>query len=348
MYRDGATSNRSRSWMVGNQNSFGSMRTFLEEDLQVPVRVFDYAGDGSGVPDRLSRRDLKTLSSHLASSILGFIKELGASQVDVVAHSMGGLLVRAWMAGLTDPEVPYSQEIRRLVLAGSPNFGVHNIPPPVLGCAETEEVRKAQRQQIIHGSQFLKGLNKRWEDKLRRDTDISGHNIMTIVGCGNSKESCLSDNIVLSSSATLPRTSPQDYVVRYVNKKHYKSGRPGAGMVDINSREHETYQLVKQFFGSEDGSIGPSIDADAEDGLAIAPLVGQSAQPFSKKKAVNFGKALNRFTACTDSTPPPSFRLSLLFTLPAAKHAQPLHCLPVKLGQRLGWIKTIFPKKLAA
>ena len=69
----------------------------------------------------LDRRDLRRLATLLGQFIGRELERTNSAQADVIAHSMGGLLVRGWMAGLAD--VPYDGQIRRLILAGTPNFG---------------------------------------------------------------------------------------------------------------------------------------------------------------------------------------------------------------------------------
>ena len=63
------------------------------------------------------RRDLLETSALLASEIENILAQTGADGVDIVAHSMGGLLVRAY-ANTTD-----SPPLRMLVMMGTPSHG---------------------------------------------------------------------------------------------------------------------------------------------------------------------------------------------------------------------------------
>ncbi|MBI3796235.1 MAG: alpha/beta fold hydrolase [Deltaproteobacteria bacterium] len=287
----------------GSPESFGMLGQFLLEDLQLAkVGNFTYTGSASGIPEPV-RSNLKRLAGQLARYINDQIADLGVSQVDVVAHSMGGLLARAWMAGLTS--VPYSNQIRRLVIAGTPNLGVGKTGTPP-GCSEDNAaVVAAQNRQMLYGSLFLKRLNKQWQKKVGKT--ISPPDILTIVGCGLAQPgaACLSDAVVDEASATLPVESP-DYLVRYVNRIHAAFlGVSSISLVDIENRGHETYQLVKQFL--ETGTADSFYDPLLIRGIVVAPLVedSQPPPPFTQTQGVDFGKFSPQmrsrgFPHCTD------------------------------------------------
>lgn len=270
----------------GSPDSFGMMGEFLQQDLNlVNVYPFNFSSPSSIPPSE--RGNLKRLAARLAREILQEMQERGVTQVDVVSHSTGGILVRAWMAGLT--EVPYTGEIRGLVLAGSPNFGVpreflDSILFSLGFCAEEDRrVMRLQAEQLFFGSEFLTELNTKWRNAV--GSKVRPPAIMTIVGCGFTPpgEECLSDLVVPEASATLPVESP-DYHVRYVNRLHFNS------LVDIDSRDHETYQLVKGFLDT--GSAGSFYDAIVIRGLIAVPLIKDpiSQEAFTDKGGVFFGR----------------------------------------------------------
>lgn len=283
----------------GSAKSFGQMKTLLETDLGLPpegVVAFDYSKNGI-VPDPEDRKDLERLATELAQFIKTQMSLHGAAQVDVVAHSMGGLITRAWMSGIIALNEPYNDEIRRFVLAGTPNFGVSGVAR-LRGsfCQGTEinEVAKAQKPQMFHGSHFLKLLNEIWELEVGAD-NISPEDVMAIVGCGVDPPNnpCLGDEflnipIVRESSATLPLPSDgPDYLVRYVDRDHRSPPlRPGEGIVDINDRGHPTYRLVKQFL--ETGTADPVFEPQVLYGLISIPLIQPSGMSFTKTAGVKF------------------------------------------------------------
>lgn len=260
------------------------MAQYLGDDLHVIANIpFDYSGDSSLVSSRKDREDLKRLASRLANHIRGHMALIGADTVDVVAHSMGGLLTRAWMAGLTD--IPYSGEIRRLVLAGTPNFGVSNGVASPPGCSERPNVAAKQRSQMAYGSKFLVELNQAWEKKVNEGS-ISPPDIMTVVGCGlfTSDGECVTDHVVQAGSATLPMAEP-DYLVRHVKRDHVFS------LVDIESRDHETYKLVEKFL--ETGDADSFYNASQAKGFIVVPLVKDAStlEPFTTRNGIDFGKS---------------------------------------------------------
>jgi triacylglycerol esterase/lipase EstA (alpha/beta hydrolase family) len=119
----------------------------------------------------------------LAQFVEEEMEALGVTQVDLVAHSMGGLVARAWIAGLAQDElgdpVPYQGEIRRLVMAATPHYGADiaskskylaklrklssdlSLDPPFDSC-RNNQVRDAQASQMVFGSAFLKKLHEAW------------------------------------------------------------------------------------------------------------------------------------------------------------------------------------------
>lgn len=296
----------------GSPASFGQLKQTLLNDADAftdAVLEFDYAGDRSLVP-RFERKNLIRLAARLGQSIKDWKETLGASQVDVVAHSMGGLLVRAWMAGLTEPVVPYSNEIRRLVLAGSPNFGVSSTfltLGPEFCDEDVKAVRVAQEKAMFFGSEFLKALNVKWDGAL-----ISGvvlpRNILTIVGCGSGNlpgGECNGDVVVNAASATLPPISPQakDYHVRWINRNHFSS------LVEIDGGTHETYVLIKEFFRFGT-AVSPVPGGVAGSGLVVVPLIEDliTGEPFTKTEGMNFSRSAKPDCAVFDpDVPVPPF-----------------------------------------
>ena len=67
--------------------------------------------------------------SNYAIELIGFIsqkkKETGAKKVDIVAHSMGGLIARTYIETLN-----YGENVDRLIMIGTPNYGSYLCDPP--------------------------------------------------------------------------------------------------------------------------------------------------------------------------------------------------------------------------
>ena len=77
---------------------------------------------------------------------------LSYKQVDIVAHSMGGLLVRQYLSHHTE------NPIRRLVFLSTPHFGSH-ASQVLTGLASVSAVGNVQAAEIQPGSDFLWQLN---------------------------------------------------------------------------------------------------------------------------------------------------------------------------------------------
>jgi uncharacterized protein (TIGR03437 family) len=120
------------------------------------------------------------------------------TQVDVVAHSMGGLIIRAYLAGKQDvtPAVftpPLTPVIRRAIFIATPNFGT-----PIASLLGAIDV---QTQEMSPGSQFLFDLNS-WNEG---SDDLRGISAISIAGNGGAetKLSAFDDGVVALTSASL-------------------------------------------------------------------------------------------------------------------------------------------------
>ncbi len=290
----------------GSPASFGSMAQFLSEDLGVAVLPFAYNGDSSAVSSSVDRAVITRLAAAFADQVHAHMGLAGTNQVDVIAHSMGGLVVRTWMANLArrgdGSRVTYGNEIRRLVMAGTPNLGgdwpsVDQFRTLFAAlCDETVlAVASTQEHQMQFGSSFLRTLHEAWE--AHSAATITPQDVLLIVGCGGVlTPGCDSDVVVKAASATLPQRTP-DYLIRYVNRRH--AGH--LSMVDIDSRSHETYGLVAEFLIS--GTALPGFDPEASvPGLIIASLADTKDKTFKTKGVVTFG-ASGELPRCADLAP---------------------------------------------
>jgi uncharacterized protein (TIGR03437 family) len=122
--------------------------------------------------------DNNTAIEELGNGLRRFIDGLrytdgqAVPQVDVVAHSMGGLIARSYIAGKQTAAgvftPPLDTKIRKLVFLGSPHFGT-----PVAGGESNR-----QTQQMVPGNAFLFDLAT-WNQG--RD-DLRGADVITVLG----------------------------------------------------------------------------------------------------------------------------------------------------------------------
>ena len=139
-----------------------------------------------------------------------FLNSLGVPQVDVVAHSMGGLIIRAYLSGKQAASGAFSpptgQKIRKAVFVASPHFGAFatnfDLAEIFASGTQTDEMRP--------GSQFVWDLGT-WN---QFGDDLRGVDAISIVG--NAATSGQSDGVVETTSASLDfwalgRTRVVDY-----------------------------------------------------------------------------------------------------------------------------------------
>jgi len=112
-----------------------------------------------------SSKDIRDSAVSLALAVRRIKSETGKPFVNVIAHSMGGLVARAYLQGLARPrfvtvldpalaaQLAYQQDIGKLMMRGTPNHG------SVYGVAQV--LRGESYLQMLPGSGFLTELNER-------------------------------------------------------------------------------------------------------------------------------------------------------------------------------------------
>jgi parallel beta-helix repeat protein len=105
-------------------------------------------------------RDIRLYAQQLSLEIQWIKKETGCDKVDIVAHSMGGLVSRAYVEGgdfSTNPYgTTYKNDIGKLIILGSPN---HGCPEAVIANVFPSDIGMDAPQQMTQGSSFLEILN---------------------------------------------------------------------------------------------------------------------------------------------------------------------------------------------
>jgi uncharacterized protein (TIGR03437 family) len=199
--------------------------------------------------------------------------------VDVVAHSMGGLVLRAYLSGKQDTagvfQPPAATQVRKAVFLATPHFGT-----PVASLLGIT----AQVDEMASGSAFLFDLGT-WND----GTDDL-HGVDAIAAAGNAGTGLLSgtsafdDGVVPLTSAALQFYLPgRTRVVPYC---HTSSGGlvsdlglcPGSakGIADIDSAMHDSAQMIVSFLNGTTAwqSVGTAPESNSflsvDGGLIVA------------------------------------------------------------------------------
>ncbi len=192
-------------------------------------------------------------------------------QIDVVAHSMGGLIVRSYLSGKQQTSgafrPPGTQKIRKAVFVGTPHFGSFQadtlLADIVFGLGN-------QTNEMKRGSQFVWDLAT-WN---QFGDDLRGVDALAVIGNGGSYNgiSQASDGVVALSSGALDFARPgRTRIVNYCHipltpglEANYL-GCEGPGIADIETPSHPTYQIVSSFL----------IDSSTWQGVGSSPAQDQ-------------------------------------------------------------------------
>jgi YVTN family beta-propeller protein len=252
---------------TGDPTTFGAMDSLLQRTASLEVFSFNYSSDTSlfkGLP-------IEKIAGNLAQFI-GTLTTHGIDRVDVVAHSMGGLVTRAYIADMAiqnGTPVPYAGNIRKLITIGTPNYGV---APRLLTRLDAFAQNK-QVQEMLFSSDFILQLNRNWADSVVGGFTprIKKEDVFTIVGTQTPDGSVFpygvdDDGLVAGPSATLECSFASCDVpsanqnLRYVPYQHaniVKAGidllgnNPAEAFVPFGDTDFQTFRLVREFLLEE-------------------------------------------------------------------------------------------------
>ncbi len=165
------------------QTNFDNADTVLQASGLVTVYFDNCTVPGSSTPG--NNPPIETLGAAFGSFLASLTYANGSPVplVDVVAHSMGGLIVRAYLSGMQTLTAgtpatfkpPIATGIRKAIFLGTPNFGTY---------AANELGDDNQTHEMSLGSQFLYDLNT-WN---QGTDDLRGVDALAIVGNGGTGE----------------------------------------------------------------------------------------------------------------------------------------------------------------
>jgi uncharacterized protein (TIGR03437 family) len=258
----------------GFSATFGNADKVLESG-HIATVFFDNCTVANPNPGRLT---IEALGTAFASFLGGLRYADGTpvTEVDVIAHSMGGLILRSYLAGKADAtpaaySPPANTGIRKAVFLATPHFGT-----ALAGQLGSD----AQTQQMSLGSQFLFDLNT-WNQGL---DDLRGVDALAVAGTGGTGVESgtasfggkLDDGVVTINSASLGFLRPSR--TRLVPACHASiplltsAGLcfPGAAPIaEIADAANVTGQIIISFLTvtTQWQSLGQALE---ENGLAMA------------------------------------------------------------------------------
>jgi len=282
------------STLVASQETFGQLATLLQAD-GASVLFFNNCAYGD--------ISIEQLGGQLGAYIGGLHYTDGTSvtQVDLVAHSMGGLIARAYLAGKGQTSGAFSPPanpmVRKMVAIATPHYG--SFQAANIGVQESE---------MAPGNQFLWDLAT-WN---QGQDDLRGVDALAIVGNAGTfgTTNNASDGVVSLTSGSLGFVEP-DQRTRIVPYCHITPGPltglgmscSGAqGIADINSASHLTAQIVRSFLANTTAwqSIGTPPSADpflSRYGGGLVALKGTNDVYFRDLTTVQFDNGAGKLVA---------------------------------------------------
>jgi pimeloyl-ACP methyl ester carboxylesterase len=240
----------------GSLSSFGSMETLLKESNDLATVSFDYSNLTHKADQKATIENIAAAFSGVDSEIKGDNGPLEDSRiwtnsikyttqffsmprVDVVAHSMGGLVARAYMAAMAKDgtnELGYHGEIDRLITLGSPFYGFEWFAE--LG--QWAGYPRIQLAQMALGNRFLWLLNAR-SSVYEKHLAIAAYPTADADAILGLSADAAFDEVVPVLSAGAPTLAGQSVFIKdYVHTTMAKVSIAEAS-------KHDGYQLVRAY-----------------------------------------------------------------------------------------------------
>jgi uncharacterized protein (TIGR03437 family) len=284
---------------TGSADTFGNLAQYLISDGVPVVYLFDNCAEDAN-------QSVETLGNDLGT-FLNAIKYANGTQVpqiDLVAFSMGGLIARAYLAGLQPQggEVlmpPATTLVRDMVMIATPNFGSF-----VAAIYATALSAGTQSAELIPASSLLWNLGT-WN---QYGDDLRGVNAIAVVGNAGSYNQTVanaSDGLVTMTSASLGFVAQQSSVTRVVPYCHidpilftnvsfgsFACNAPG--IANVTDTSQLTGQIVRSFLSGADTwtTIGTSPTKDpylSVDGGAYFALMSTNGGYVTDLTGVTWG-----------------------------------------------------------
>jgi uncharacterized protein (TIGR03437 family) len=250
---------------VSFSSAFGSADQVLQANGEVSL-FFDICSV-SGTPS------IEDLGSALASFLAGlrYVDGTPVNLVDVVAHSMGGLVLRSYLSGKQNTagafRPPTSIDVRKVVFLATPHFGTGvSLPFGVT----------AQLRELSSGSTFLFDLGT-WN---QGTDDLRGVDAIAAAGNGGTGQATMAgfdDGVVALTSASLRFYQPgRTRVLPYC---HVNGGgivslaglcsSNAQGIANITSAMHDSAQMIVSFFNGTGDWQNVGVAAEKDPFLSV-------------------------------------------------------------------------------
>ena len=182
---------------------------------------------------------VKPTIEDLGAALGDTIRGLGAPEVDLIGHSMGGLIIRAYLSGkqaVGGFKPPPAHRVRKVITLATPHYGAANL----VALAPVD----AQTKAMTPGSDFLWDLGS-WNQGFEDLRQVDALNIVANRGGAGTN-----DGVVPATSASLSAILG-DERVRIVPYCH-TDGIPaflcnGASVARIDSDDHSAYKIIASF-----------------------------------------------------------------------------------------------------
>jgi uncharacterized protein (TIGR03437 family) len=222
-----------------------------------------------------SRATIEEMGAALSTRLAA----VSAAQVDVVMHSMGGLILRSYLSGKQNASgvfrPPATHKIRKAVFLGTPHFGPGFASLINLAAGSDPQVR-----QLLPGSQFMLDLNT-WN---QGGDDLRGVDALSVIG-----NAAPVDNVNNGGDGVVPLSSGSvlfaagDERNRVVPMCHTDAGplqlltstcRPPF-LANVNGDDHLSWRIIRSFLtGTEEWrTLGTALSRDAVGGARGGVLV---------------------------------------------------------------------------
>jgi hypothetical protein len=235
-------------------------------------------GSGQGIADDF--RDF------VQNGLVGRVNSY-AGNIDVLAHSTGGLVTRQFMVGTS-----YRHELKRVIMAGTPNYGLDWATLAKL--ASCLKSPGPQEQELLFSSEFVWKLSVAWNNKPLGEP-IDARNILALAGQLSVLTGKLGDGDGVTRAWSAALAFERMFSIAYLPLAHSTSlfvtaDRTLVLLAQIAASNAYSYGITKQFI--ETGQLPlPSPDfsvpkPDITAGLVLLRLIDDATnQPIDLSAA---------------------------------------------------------------